>query len=580
MLAPLGTRSEHVDPFSVCIQFSLWGNIMKSIYTALAVSLASSTALAAPLEPFQELTLERGNGSGLNAYGWSTGTLYNDNSAQEDLFVGTFNINFDWKAVETYLGQILPDPGNPSLLTVGDAFRRIWSGSPITKTSGGEIWRFDGHKWYLEHKAGQDGPTDEDTPGDLDVGYRSMVNFGGTLYAGSANGPDGPKPTDPVYDQTTVTYDDDDGANIMMRQADGTWMEVEGGPSSDRFNASIRTMIEADGKLWVGTENPITGPQLWSYDGTTWTKEASLDPGDLAIGELAYIDGHIVVGTWASRNQTSFELLKLDNGSLVSITPTNPGLASGSGVMEIREFEGQTYLGVLDYLGGFKLVHTDDPFAESATWNEITLDGFGNFGEPGGPSNAYPWSSIVINDVYYIGTFSTNREGTLLEEILGVDVPLDGRAQIWYSDDGKNWKILEDDAYDTVFTYGIRSMTEWRGDLTVATASNLFVPDLFSEPYFDLPDDFMNMSSEQFALWFQQEYPSMSALFATEYSSEEIAQTFSFLGGRGDYGDGLLPYKGFQVYSATPVPLPPSVALLGSTLLAGAWYGRRRKRQS
>ncbi|MEM9710161.1 MAG: hypothetical protein AAF871_15390 [Pseudomonadota bacterium] len=546
------------------------------VAAAALLCMSSTAALAVPVGQFENLTPVKGLGKGTNTYAWSmAGPSFND-----DLFVGTFSINFDWFAAENYLSQITDTNAGP--LAPIDAFRRIWSGSPITPTLGAEIHRYDGENWVQEF-----GPSDVDGREQI-VGFRSMVEHDGHLYAGTANGPTGPFPFDDAYNSTTVNYLPTDGSNLYKRDDSGVWTEITTteGPGSNNRNASIRTMLSAGGKLWVGTENPAdpfappntAGPELWSYSDTDgWVLETKLESG-LAIGELAHVDGKIMIGTWATAPDGGFEVLSYDpsDSMMVNVTPDIPGLDGSNGVMEFREFDGKFFVGTLDYTGGFKLLYTEDDDIDGDTvWTPVTTDGFASeFGDQGGTTaNAYPWSSVEIDGVYYLGTFNTNKTDSVLDILLGTDLPLDGRGQIWYSQDGIDWKILEDNGFDTPFTYGIRELVDWQGNLTAGTASNLFVPDLLNSPY----PEYVDMALDEFLNAMQTELPTMMALLGDAgMSDQQMARLLGW--GQGKGGFGLPPYKGFEVYSAPSIiPLPAGLVLLLSGLLTLPVLRRRGK---
>jgi hypothetical protein len=541
---------------------------LKKIWAGVSATLAIF-ALSAPVtaatvaSQFTNLTPERGLGRGTEKYAWSATTF------GHDLFVGTYNVNVDYKALPRYARQIAA--ADAPTLAAADAFRRIWSGSPITPSEGGSIYRYDGTDWTQVYQADPE-----------DVGFRKMVTYDGAIYAGTANGPDGPMPGDDAYrvrpvgdPSNTVVYGPTSGTSLL-RSTDGTdWREVGGGPADNRFNASNRAMAVIDDKLYVGTENPITGPELWAYDGADWSLEARLDrPGPdgrlpLAIGEIAEVDGRVVVGTWASGEQ-GFQLLEVKAGGVDDITPrfSDPSALEGSlGVMELTRFGDQFFVGTLDYGGGFKLVRTANPFEAGVDgWDVVTTDGFGSEypAQGGSPANAYPWSSAVIEGVYYLGTFNTDGEPGPLQAAAGIDLPLDGRGQIWFSTDGETWRILEDDGFGSPFTYGMRVMLEWENRLVVGTASNLFVPDLSADPYFT-PEMSLAHVVEVLGDRGDQQLARMVAAFA------------DMDGGQATLAD-LSPYIGFEVFASEVVPLPAGVVLLASGLVGLAGYRRLQRR--
>lgn len=541
---------------------------MTDKYRALAILITLITVPlhAMPVGNFENITPERGFGSGLNKYSWASTTFSVDNS----IYIGTFNVNLDYLAAPTYLNQI-QNAANPDLAAL-DAFRRLWSGSPVTPSTGGEIWRYDGN-WTQVYKADAE-----------DVGFRKMIEYDGHIYAGTADGPNGPGPGDAAYTSpplspppTTVDYTG--AGTALLRSADGnSWEEVAGGPSLNERNASNRTMAVIDNKLWVGTENPIDGPEVWSYDGANWKLEKKLAfgpiPQGLAVGQIAEYNGDVYIGTWASGD--GFQLLKLGpdnpNGQRTStdVTPqfSDPTVLEGDqGVMQLRVFNGQLFLGTVNYTGGFSFMSTSDPENAGVDgWNLITKDGFGSEypGMGGTAANAYTWSSEVINGIYYLGTFNTNTPDSWIDQLIGQDVPLDGRGQIWYSEDGVTWHQLEGNGFDSLFTYGFRTMTNWNNRLVVGSASNFFLPDIFSIPYSEL-------SPEQLA-----QLADLIVGFGVDPDNalDILASGAASLLG-SDSGFDWGPYIGTEVFvSDVAIPLPGAFWMFFSALV-GLWGARR-----
>jgi hypothetical protein len=325
------------------------------------------------------------------------------------------------------------------------------------------------------------------------------------------------------------------------------------------------------GKLYLGTEN-VFGPELWSFDGTTWTPiigPGGLAPGTLAVGEIAEFRGKTYVGTWGGGSGGhAYRLLELNGGPPVDVTPNYPDNGD-SGVMQLINYNGKFLLGTVNYTGGFSLLETTDP-TDPNSWNVVTLDGFGTeYPSMGGSSaNAYSWSSQEVGGVLYLGTFNTNKPNSWLDQLLGTDVPLDGRGQIWYTEDGSHWKILEDNGFDSIFTYGFRTMTQYDNRLVVGSASNMFLPDLFSTPY---GIEFLSglLDSEDFDLEL-----IARLLDSKKLDLRQFTRLFDIEGGFGSH----FPYIGTQVFVSGPasVPEPSTLFLLASGLLGLAGLKRKK----
>jgi hypothetical protein len=389
-----------------------------------------------------------GNDS-FNKYAWS--------SALDDdgcIYVGTFNINFNLIGLPAFIEQF---DGPLDLLT-------IWTGSPATYSEGGAIYKICGDDVKLVHKAGHD-----------HVGFRKGINYNGDMYFSSANSRTGAK----VF---TNAGNDDDTFTILDSFTDA--------PQLLPSDHSIRAMCtSASGKLYMGTENFIEGAGVLSYNANdgTWSR---YNISTFAVAECTEVtSGFMLFGTW---NGMGFTLHLYDESSDIWGVVTNPGALEpeANGVMQLDIVGDYLYLGTVSYSNGFgyaRIQITDVSFTTlSSDWEIITVDGF--YTEQGTQAdikarNPYPWSTAVVGDKYYIGTFA----GLINTENAAYG-PLDTRAQLWSTDvvDGTTWTIEEDDAFGEAYSYGFRTMQPGPdGSLYIGTASNLFFLDATRAPYTD-----------------------------------------------------------------------------------------------
>lgn len=470
-----------------------------------------ATALSPTQLTFENLTedIGRGFGSTWNRYAFSMAE-YGD-----QVYVGTWNIQIDYPGLVEAAknGQLIEDL--TLLAQGGNALKGI---KYITST-GAEIWRNDGEQaWTQVHKDLTDG----------DTGYRQMIEYNGRLYAGSANSTGG----------TNLIVSDDNGENWTVAKNFG------------EENNSIRTMVVNDGKLFIGTENNETGGELWSIDNGTSTMVHKFTE-DSSVAALTVYGGKMHVGTWDFTD--GYALYREGDGSdpFDNITPTFPGSGelANLGVMKLIEFKGELYLGTVNYENGFTLLKTTDT-GTTGGWQVISTDGLGD------SDNAYAWSMVEWNGKLYIGTFNSGITGG---ELSPLPIPLDGRAELWCSENGSDWSQVFDDGLDSKFTYGIRNMLVSDDKLYLGTASNFFVPDLLSELY----------NTEGFDI-FRDELKGLNL------NGEQLAALEIFLREYSHNGEG--PFIGTQIYAASaPVPEPATVFLLGLGILGLAGFNRRKK---
>lgn len=464
------------------------------------------SALATTLS-FEDLTnsIGRGFGDSWNRYAFSMEEF------NGDVYVGTWSVQFDYPAVfQALLSGGLGGSGFPTNPLQGITF---------LDSTGGEIWKYNGGQSW----------TKVFEPAASDTGFRKMVKYGNTLYAGTVNPDEGCK-----------LYSSSDGIN---------WDPVAGWQSArSADNISIRTMAVYNGQLYVGTENNASGGELWAFDGNGWVQKKVFSQ-DSSVAELKVFNQKLYAGTWNFTDTFRF-YQSSDGVTFDDVTPVLGGGAAGNlGVMKLIDYKGQLYLGTVNYANGFTLIRTPDPSNPNG-WEVITTNGFND------PSNAYTWAITEYQNKLYLGTFNSGLYGGVLDQLLGLPIPLDGRAQLWCSEDGLTWSQLMDDGFDSQFTYGIRNMLVSDDQLFIGTASNFFLYD---------PQSLLALfGSAAFQAIFQQLFGGTPLDYDTFYQQlEAVIQ-------------GLDPnWIGTEIYAAKPVPLPHAVFFLGNGLVV--LLGIRRK---
>lgn len=473
---------------------------------------------------FENVTddIGRGFGSSYNRYSWSMAGL------NDDVYVGTWNAQLDLP--EIGLGIL---SGSISLDGLGGGDILNQTGS-FLDSQGGEIWR-------LRTNTGEWSQV-FDAPSDSEIGYRKMVEHNGALFAGS------------------VDYEN--GGRILTSTDGATWSELSGGPSNNANNKSVRAMHSHMGKLYVGTENDSDGAELWSWDGADWEMVQQFTDGSVA--EINTHNGELYVGTWNFDGLTDgkFALYNSDNGSdFTDITPVFPGsdTLANVGVMQIQELDGELVLTTVNYRDGFTMLRSNDANDPNA-WKVVTVDGLGD------PDNKYGWSSTVIDDTMYLGTFNAGIEGGALAPL---PVPLDGRGQLYQSTDGIHWEVVVDDGFGSPFNYGIRTLSHIDDKLYAGTASNLLVFDPFAydwADFIDRNDTFFDANADLRDMLTTMDFDNIMALLA-DVNPDIIDLISAF--------DFSSPFIGTQVWAAD-VPEPGILALF-SLALVGFSAARFRK---
>jgi Ca2+-binding RTX toxin-like protein len=434
----------------------------------------------------KEIPLPGGPGFGnpVNKYIWSS--EYQENpDGTIDYYAGTASMRTDTKGVvsvaatlaystgynygplgqgdSTFLFQLLLEgsaiiPGFPSLLTGQGG--QIWKYSiPTTAPGQADLDNISEGTWELEF----------DVLKELGPGYtgvRSIGNFD--------ESPSNYTDPDDLYAATSVNliYDGlaagNGNSKLLHRDGDtGEWVVVRGGPSSDPFNKSIRTIekitLTIDGSdetvLLVGTEN-AQGGQLWIKRATDdpesgWFKIGDLGSYATSVGDIQVTkDGNIYFGSWSQVG--IFKLSKtpsFDSGdigvgnNIVNVADrANPIFRTAqsgfpfsntdNGIMKLVEYGDYLWITTVNYTGGALVARIKlsdlasvDPSSPS-NWEVITTNGFRRLdpngdrldpngdgttflsdeGQGGSRSETYGWQAEVVKengqDVLYISGLS------------------------------------------------------------------------------------------------------------------------------------------------------------------------------
>ena len=247
-----------------------------------------------------------------------------------------------------------------------------YSGNLYAGTSGAQVRVYSGAVWNLSV-----------TLGGANVDVASMAEYGGNLYAGTAN----------------------PGAGAELWRFTGTtWASVMTGGLIGQGSPVSVTVISAlhvhNGLLYVGTGDGAGKAQLWTYDGTTWTR---LDGGSFA-------------------GQARIHDLCSHQGSLVIALDSQIWLLDGAGLRLLREFDdgdgiqveplGSLLLAAVSSSSGGPVVWAFD----GAQWWETSAPGFGDPGNLNAPA-------MTVDGVrVYVGTNNPADGGEVWSQALVLDV--------------------------------------------------------------------------------------------------------------------------------------------------------------
>ena len=118
------------------------------------------------------------NGDPRNRYIWSM-TL----DDKDKLYVGTLTQDYNGDNLTSLIWSILTASNNQQVSAIVDTLLRQWSGLPIFESTGAQIYSKVNNEtsFKLELQAAPEF-----------LGFRKMITYNGNIYAGSANGPEGP----------------------------------------------------------------------------------------------------------------------------------------------------------------------------------------------------------------------------------------------------------------------------------------------------------------------------------------------------------------------------------------------------
>ncbi len=394
--------------------------------------------------------------------------------------------------------------------TDGDNMDDLWESFYPCMTVGtddsGDDFDDDGFTNLEEFENGYLNPCNEDTDGDGLEDNGTDLNGDG--YTEESEGTD-PADDDSDDDGMPDGYEVENGLNPLADDADddadgdgfsnydeyryGTdpqddqdhppfmWEKVADQGFGDTGNR-FRTVITFGDYLYIGTDNPYNGAQIWrSPDGTTWEQIITDGFGDMdnrRIQCFAEYQGYLYAGTgknslggelWRSADGMSWEAVAADE---------EPGAFYDDGFGDdanIRIFDlyaetGMLWAGTLNASGNAQIWRS----ADGETWEQAVSDGFGQLngmavtirtfqdacyaalvGTDGGcqlwtsdTGDAGTWTQIMSGgfgdadnvELYLYGPFNGYLYGGTWNYVAG--------GELWRSEDGMNWEPVIADEVD------------------------------------------------------------------------------------------------------------------------------------
>ena len=399
---------------------------------------------------------EEGFGDLTNDYAWAMANYTVDGT--EYLYVGTLNTNFSG----------------------GGYF-----------AGGAEVWRTNG--------------TDADDDGIYD--WECVVGPGGQAKKGFADFTGGAYPLFGVRGMTkhagllwagTMPI-----ADIFVTNGT-TWKRANLPGFGDPENiSSTRGITVYEGKIYAEAQDANNGVRIFRYDGSinfdsinpmNWKQVNingfdSIDPTyNIGIGELIPFDGYLYAGTWTTdafgiletTDWKGLEIWRTDgtenlDGTLVwenvvgRYAPIGPGFDDDNNglVMSVEIFNDELYVGTQNFGDLAEIWRTID----GITWEPVVLSGFHRL-------NLYMWRMIAYSGKLFVGTMNPftgcqiwmsetgNPDTFHMVNVHGMDGSMSLMANVGAfvgHDDGPYIPFADQ--------YGVRSVSEFDGNLMVGTAS-------------------------------------------------------------------------------------------------------------
>jgi hypothetical protein len=221
-----------------------------------------------------------------------------------------------------------------------------------------------------------------------------------------------------------------------------TRMAMEG--FDDPANVGVISLAVFDDMLYAGTMNWTGGCELWRYNGHTWSEVKSGGFGDVnnnAVSCMAEFDGNLYAGM--ENNDWGCEVwMTLDGDAWAQVGFEGFGDAGNIDVTSMAVFGNRLYAGTHNQIGGCELWRTGD----GENWDRMDTGGFGDINNEGVSS------LVVYNTNLYAGTWNN-----------------DTGCEVWSSPDGAAWSQMNDDGFGDANNVDASSLAVFKGRLYVGT---------------------------------------------------------------------------------------------------------------
>ncbi len=279
-----------------------------------------------------------------------------------------------------------------------------------------------------------------------DLNVRTMIVYGGYLYAGVYNSTSGCEVIrtaasggPPFTDWTRVnssgfgdsrnfgaysmavfnsslyvgTYKYEVGCEVWRTAGVGgppytDWQKVNTEGFGNSANEYAWSMAVFGTSLFVGTFNGTSGSEVWRSDGVggpPFTDWAMSNPAgfvlndNVSVGSMAWFNGDLYVGTQAGTTAGLCQVWRYHDGSWTQVNSNGFGSAGTYGAVSMHVMGSYLYVGTLNQSSGCRVWRTagigGPPFTD---WVQVNANGFGDANNQGASSME------VLGSYLYVGT--------------------------------------------------------------------------------------------------------------------------------------------------------------------------------
>jgi len=161
------------------------------------------------------------------------------------------------------------------------------------------------------------------------------------------------------------------GVGVYQYQ-NSTWTQINTNGFGNPNNFGMDSMIEKDGSLYVSTNNPTDGVNIYKYNsGTSWTQINTDGFGDTnnTNANLGTSNGKLYASTWNSNGTIVYEYENGTEWKQIS----QQGFGNGTSALQFTTLDGELYGGASSDDGAVVYKYT-----ESGNWEQINSNGFGD----------------------------------------------------------------------------------------------------------------------------------------------------------------------------------------------------------